>query len=488
MPRLINWFKTNILFLGIVSLLLFIPLYPKFPLFNVPGTYVAVRAEDLLISAVIAVWFIIQWRQKFPILKEKVCWLIFFYWIIGALSLLSAFLITKNITPHIAFLHYLRRIEYMMLFLAVFSSIKTLKNVYRYYLIIFITTLGVIIYGFGQKYFYWPVVSTMNEEFSKGTLLRLTKWTRINSTFAGHYDLAVYLVLVISIAAAFIVWEKRKWLKIFIGLLSIVTFYLLVLTASRISFAAYLFSVSSVFLLLKKKWFIPPIIILSMAAMFFSDDLGERFGVMFKPVFRNLSEIRIFRYKDQKERMSLELIPTSTPIPEIEEIISGTKKGEKIVASTPKTATIAAKPAWPEPEGAAAAAQRSGEIRFKVEWPRAVRAFLKNPILGTGYSSVTLATDNDYLRLLAETGLLGFLAFGLIFLEIARKITIFLQKQTLGFERIVVIGISGAILGFLANALFIDVFEASKVACIFWILSGILIGTIDITEKSIQTN
>src|SRR5205814_2283829 len=45
---------------------------------------------------------------------------------------------------------------------------------------------------------------------------------------------------------------------------------------------------------------------------------------------------------------------------------------------------------------------RSTSIRLNVEWPRAVRALTKNPLLGTGYSSITLATDNDYLRALGE--------------------------------------------------------------------------------------
>ena len=58
---------------------------------------------------------------------------------------------------------------------------------------------------------------------------------------------------------------------------------------------------------------------------------------------------------------------------------------------------------------------RSVSIRLNVEWPRAIRAFSKNPLLGTGYSSITLATDNDFLRLLGEVGLVGALAFFLIF-------------------------------------------------------------------------
>ena len=37
---------------AVAALFIFIPLYPKFPLFNVPGTYVAIRAEDFFIGVV----------------------------------------------------------------------------------------------------------------------------------------------------------------------------------------------------------------------------------------------------------------------------------------------------------------------------------------------------------------------------------------------------------------------------------------------------
>ena len=60
---------------------------------------------------------------------------------------------------------------------------------------------------------------------------------------------------------------------------------------------------------------------------------------------------------------------------------------------------------------------RSTSIRLAVEWPRAMRAFYKSPFLGTGYSSITLATDNDYLRALGETGILGLTSFVLIFIN-----------------------------------------------------------------------
>jgi len=103
---------------------------------------------------------------------------------------------------------------------------------------------------------------------------------------------------------------------------------------------------------------------------------------------------------------------------------------------------------------------RSTSIRLNVEWPRALRAFKKNPLLGTGYSSITLATDNDFLRLLGEIGILGFLSFILIFSSIfnlARKMISKLFKLN-GVEKAFVVSFVGGLIGILLNAIFIDIF------------------------------
>lgn len=114
---------------------------------------------------------------------------------------------------------------------------------------------------------------------------------------------------------------------------------------------------------------------------------------------------------------------------------------------------------------------RSTSIRLNVEWPRAVRALLKNPFYGTGYSSITLATDNDYLRALGETGILGFLSLALV---IAWPVLYFIKrfKHTDGVDKLYLSGIFGSLVGLLLNAIFIDVFEASKIALTFWLFIG----------------
>lgn len=472
--------KTNWLSLAIISLLIFIPIYPKFPLFNVSETYVAIRFEDFLVGAIILLWLLLEIKHGFPTLRDRVSQLILLYLGIGGLSLLSALLITKNVVPHIVLLHWLRRIEYMSLFFVAFASVKELRNVKSYGLTIFIATIGVIIYGLGQKFFAWPVISTMNEEFSKGMLLQLTEWARVSSTFAGHYDLAAYLVMILALTLGFMVGLKNKAGRIAVGLFGFLSLYLLVLTASRVSFVAYLVAVTLVLLGLKKYRWLGPILVISFVLMFLSADFAQRYAHTFNLDLSALSSrIKFFKKAEVKE---IAQVPEVTPPAEEELVV---KKPRLTPSPTPRKVATPAAEIWkPTTE---LAVEYSSAIRFKVEWPRAVRAFGKNPFLGTGYSSVSLATDNDYLRMLAETGLLGFISFWLIFLEIGRRVILFFSKEKPGFAKAMVIALSGAAIGLFVNAVFIDVFEASKVAFIFWMLMGILVGLMKLSPAKLKS-
>ena len=443
--------------LGVAILLAFIPLYLKFPLVNVKGTYVAIRLEDLLVAVVVFVWFIHQLKTKFSVFNDRLSWLFILYWGVGGASLISALLLTKNVVPQIAVLHFLRRIEYMSLFFVALTSITSFKKIKLYQFSLLLTVLGVIIYGVGQKYLYWPVVSTMNREFSKGTLLRLNEGARVSSTFAGHYDLAAYLVLITSFLLALFFAYKNQITKKIIFLLYLGCLYLLVLTASRISFAAYLFSITFLLVWIKKHWWIPPILAVSIICMLLSTQFSQRYAATLR------ISLTAFSGSLPRANVSPQITPTSTPTP----------------TPTPPVATSSAT-IGDEDLGI----QYSNQIRFNVEWPRALRALAKNPFLGTGYSSVTLATDNDYLRALAETGILGLLSFSLIFIEILRRIAINFRDTKISTDRkLIVAGIAAGALGFFINAAFIDVFEASKVAFIFWILMGILVGILNLSKQ-----
>ena len=112
--------------------------------------------------------------------------------------------------------------------------------------------------------------------------------------------------------------------------------------------------------------------------------------------------------------------------------------------------------------------------------------WLTNPLLGSGYATLTAekigifteaeSTDNDYLRALGETGLLGLLSFLALLLAIGKFLLVQLKK-VLGIDKIIIVSALGIFISFLTTATFIDVFESSKVAILFWAFMGLAFST-----------
>ena len=58
MAKLLKLIKDNFFYLGIGFLLFFIPVYPKFPLLGVSGTYVSIRLEDIFVAIIVGLFFL----------------------------------------------------------------------------------------------------------------------------------------------------------------------------------------------------------------------------------------------------------------------------------------------------------------------------------------------------------------------------------------------------------------------------------------------
>lgn len=459
-------FKNNSLLRSILAVLIvFIPLYPKFPLTNVTGTYVAIRLDDIVIALSIGVLFLNQLRHGFPLLKLKITKLILAYYLAIITSLFISILIFQTDSSSLLLLNTLRRLEYSSLIFLTIATIQSLTDFKFVYFFQILATIGVIIYGLGQKYFNFPVVSTMNSEFSKGQLLQMNVWTRISSTFAGHYDLAAYLSLVLVIIGGVIVISKNIFLKIGSIIIWLSSFYILTLTASRVStFAFYGAMILTLILLRRYLWIIPVTLVFSYS-LINSKDLNQRLLATI-PALKN----QFFQSSSSTPTPKpTSVILASPTVPVTVSIISPSVKPTKPVPTVfhhgPTEEYL--------PIDSDVGVARSGEIRFNVEWPRAITAFKKNPLTGTGLGSITLATDNDYLRALGESGLLGFTTFGVIFFFFTKKTWphFFAKKLTI-YDTLPIIFFGGMV-SCLLNATLIDVFEASKPAYIFWIMMGL---------------
>lgn len=523
--KLFAWLDKHVLFGLSIFLLAFIPLYPKLPLVDIlPGYIVRVRLEDFFIALTVLVYGVWWFRKRVNPLRNPLFTLVLAYLAIGFISGVSAIFITKTIplqSLHIAKwgLHWARRIEYVFLLFLLFDSVKTRKQLN----IILGILAGVVIvafaYGFGQKYYQWPVYSTMNREFSKGWRLVLTEHARVPSTFAGHYDLAAYLVLTLPLALVLAFFSKNNVLK-WLGRVAFVTGYLLlILTASRASFIAYGFSMVLLFgfmYVATRSWkYVLPrfIAVTALSSIIFLTfgDLSGRFAQII-----NLSGVRGYIENDifKMNRATpqhyltltdqLALVADKTDAPPVPASFGrgglGTGGALETEASTGAlppdvyenvplvTSTMSASGTITLSLGtrtysdAAFAYGLSSAIRFDALWPRAIAGFKTNPLLGSGYSTLTKvqatdfteaeSTDNDYLRALGETGLLGFSAY---FGTILYAAYIFWIKQraiSALWLRMTLLATVAAIAGLLVNSTYIDVFEASKVAFSFWAIIG----------------
>jgi hypothetical protein len=440
----------------IAAILIIVPLFPKFPLIGVPGTYVAIRFEDLLLLA-LAIILIPKVILDFKKLIHDPIFLAFLIFLAsGILSTIAGAFLTQTVAFVIGIFHWARRIEYITPFFAAYLLIpkdKIVENIEFYLKILVIVVAIAFVYGLGQRYFQFPVIITQNEQYSKGIALLWTAGSHINSTFAGHYDLAAFMVMVLPMLLAAIFVLKDKISRFLLVAVSGAGLWLLINSISRIAQVSYILAVSTAFLLIRKFRGLALVLIISIFFMVVSTGLDARFYSAVHAIYERVTAGKSFSYIESHfvalaDQITLPAsagnipIPTPTPIPILQDV--------------------------------------SIAIRVNVEWPRAIRAFLKDPLLGTGYSSIDLATDNDFLRMLGETGLIGLFSFGLIFLRIGKvfKGAFPLTKKLSGIELIFFVGMLGAIVGTVVTAFFIDIFEASKFAIIFWLLIGCAVNLI----------
>ncbi len=455
----------NLLFFLVLFLFVFIPLYPKFPLINVTGTFVAIRLEDLIIALTVLVWGIYMGlsNQIRTFLKDKINKAILLFFFVGLVSTFSAIFLTNTVVWHISILHLLRRVEFMLLLPVVATVVRSKKQFTWILFFLFLTVMAVNLYALGQQYLDWPVISTTNSEFSKGLILRLTPDARVNSTFAGHYDLAVFLAMALVILTPMF-FAVRKIFKPGILFLAVFSMVILIMTAARLSFVAVFVGIISALIFAKKKRYILFIILTGAIILIYPSQLRDRLVSTITVNLLNLGQRYVGKTSDQQVRSKLN-------IPTLAIKTSSTSASTSSFASPSGQVATDITPGEPV-DSTQLGVYRSFEIRFNIEWPRAILAFIKNPFLGIGYSSIDIATDNDFIRSLGEVGSLGTIAFILVLIEIIKRIFQYV-KQRSGFLRYFSIGVLSMLITFLVNGLFIDVFEASKVASLFWMTLGL---------------
>lgn len=478
--------KINLLQTLVLLYIYFIPLWPKLPLLNINYTYIAIRYEDLYVALLVGVFGLQLLLGKVKLPQNPFLKLIPAYWIVAIISALVGFYLFHVIaTLQLGLLHAFRRIEYMIVFFVAIAVVKNPKQLFFYLNHLMVMLLIISVYGIGQKFFGWPAVQTMNPHYSKGYLLTLDANARVSSTFGGHYDFAAFLVFVMPLALGmFLFLRKSRYFLVFI-----VALIALILTASRASYIAYWLSVPLFLLSQKRIRLLLLVIALTIVLTPLSNNLTKRINRTFR---QDLVWVR----KDTGQAIVPRKI-TADDLPAGDYVIQRTSGTESKDQTPEQVRLVKAEIRENILEDARRRGQKINEnqldllveetfanfvpvssvlpdisfaTRLQVEWPRAIKAFLKNPLTGTGVSSITEATDNDYLRALGETGLLG---FGLLMLIIAKlQWFLFTKGKELKKWQPLLWGLLSGGVALLITALYIDVFEASKVAMMIWLIWG----------------
>lgn len=500
MEKLIKWLRwidNNLVKILAAGFIFLIPLYPKFPLKFIDYTYISIRLEDIYV-AILTFIFIVQLLRKKVNLNKKFLFLIVFFWAAVMLSFIWGAYVQKTVIyKHLGFLHTLRRVEYSLIFFIITSTIKSKKDFLFYFFCSLITLITVCLYGIGQKFFGLPAVQTMNPEFAKGHILYLTPEARVSSTFAGHYDLAAYLVFFLPISLAVYFWRN----KLAYFLIFTLALFTLTLTASRSSSLAYLLSICAFLIYIRKFKMLFLVVALSVGLSFTTNNLSSRWAqaLRVKQIYVNEQTGQVVI----PQKMTTKELPAGNLYIEIDRATEKTSAQtekllrEKIIEDLRDEAKKSGKTLTASEEAQMAATISAGlkpvstivsdisfATRIQVEWPRAVKAFLRNPVLGSGPSSITEATDGDYFRWLGEMGLLGTAIFLFFIFSLVKFI--WLKTKTFSLsEKYLYFGFLFGLFGLFLNAVYIDVFEASKVAYTFWTISGIIIGSLTL-EKTAQ--
>lgn len=483
----------QVLFYLTAFLFVFIPLYPKLPLAElIPGYLVRLRLEDIFVLVVGIVWFV-------QFLRKKIKWNTFFFWaivgylVIGIASILSGIFLNHTIPGealHIgkSLLHFIRYAEYFSLFVVAFAGLRDQKDLNVIYKLLIVTIFAIAIYGIGQKYFQWPLYSTMNREYSKGQALVLGEGARVQSTFGGHYDLAAYMVMVLPIIFAYLLYNNSWPAKALMILVEVAGVSMLVLSGSKTALLAYALG-----------HFVVLINYLRQKELKIKQFARYGIGIILT------SLILIVAVFSLNKSMATTFLDLSLKIPVAGQIIGKVYEGNAVTDQP--TDWIIDEPIYEEKkirldngEEAIELVEKTEEwsanalkygismgIRLDELWPNAITGLRRNIYLGSSYANLNKkalneftdsdSTDNNFLRTLGETGLLGFVSFYAIIILLLHTFSK-VGKKPLTPTFVFAQAFIGATIGLFFNAIYIDVFAASKIAFIYWLLAGLTLKSV----------
>ena len=418
--------------------------FPKINVINVPGTYVGIRISDLFIMfyVLFILYRLYKNKWKFSIDKNiqriaiamgiySVCCLIstFYGYFKGYISLLMGIL------------YLLRKIEYFLYIFVGYDLLRFSANkeyskrkffVMFDYIILFHFVVGLLqLFG---------IVGAFNRSEYGSSLIQ----NRVSSTFNGAYELSAFLLLLLPFYCYKVFLEKKISLKnIFILIMIGILIFISQSRISLIIFFIIIFIYIGYYIYLNK-------IKINFKYLVY-------FGLMLCliiPIMLNFKILGFERFSQVNVSQFLEATEYAWENRDFDRYI---QTGD-----------------WYNPEDFYINSEGKLNIAVDVDpsffvrvshWSQLLDGFTKSPAIGTGLSISKTAADGNYVRIIAESGLLGFAFWIILQFYIVKVIK---GKNYYNFS------LKCSLLTLFIGAIFIDVFEASKIMTSFYFLLGLI--------------
>lgn len=435
-----------------IIIFLLIAIFPKINIINIPGIHIGVRLEDLIIFCYSLYVIFNIFKTKGKIYENKflksIIATFFMYFIFCFISTLVGW-IRGYISIFMGMFYLIRKLEYLMFifigydFISKSSNIELEKNK-------FLKTINIIVI----IHFFICIFQMVGifGSFDRSHYVTRLIQGRVCSTFNGAYEMTAFLLLLAPIYLYKIFSKKIDIFSSAVYLFMIG--FMILISKSRTSLIIFIFLtfLMSIYYNRKylKKILITSIILVSLLLIIiFGFNLVNKLGLSrFADV--NIQEMmRATKYAWENKDFNMYL-KTGQWYKTSDFFVDYNGRLNIVVKCDP-----------------------SYFVRIS-HWSQLLDGFTKSPILGTGVSISQTAADGNYIRILAESGIIGITAWILFQITILR-----MNKKNNIFSVTVKFGLISLFLG----AIFIDVFEASKVMIPFYCILGVSVALNESTAR-----
>ena len=397
----------------VLTTLFLLPLYPKIGLLSVSGTYIPVRADDILIAILGLVWaghLIVHRRRPAapPVVSgPAVSWVA-----ITFVSLVVGTVVLGSISPITGLAFWAKPLEYVLVGWIFYDLVsQRLVSMRAVLVTVFASTTIVVTYAMAEHFGLAPHLPGLTPP--PGV---------VTSTFGDVHELAAYLgiVTIVLVATRHQLRGNLSWLAL-LALVPLVAS--MFFTAVRSEYVAL--GLCLLGLAFWRPARVPAIVGISIMALLFAMPFVAR---LLPPVGSGQSPPAVVDPSDNVTERFLGFEVSS-----------------------------------------------SFNERVNVKWRSMFDRTMRSPIIGLGPSAATEAADGYYMRSFVESGIAGLTAFlvliGALIVSAWRA-----ARQASGFAKALAVGMVASTAFVAMVSILIDTWAASRVMELYWPLMGTALG------------